>query len=326
MTQTVEFLKLAALAVSLFGILGSGVCAIAYPLLRNRLLALDPATRAHILVAWSMAPCLIALALTGLCLLPLVLHFLGWSPTHCLDSHLCLSHPHQFLNDIMAWVAFALVGLLGLSATVTQLYRLLDARRVLKALALASRYDAHRGVQVVESDWPLALTAGLWRPRVFVSSRLTASLPADMLEVVIAHERAHTRQRDSLKQLVAGVFSLMHLPQVRRCLLAELTLACEQACDEEAAQRVGDRLRVAQTLLAVERLFNLAPSSQILAITAFASSNVIRRVEALLADPVARPYPTRRGYRWVAVGLIAAILAAEPLHRLTETLLGLLTA
>jgi hypothetical protein len=40
MTETVEFLKLAALAVSLFGILGSGVCAIAYPLLRNRLLAL----------------------------------------------------------------------------------------------------------------------------------------------------------------------------------------------------------------------------------------------------------------------------------------------
>jgi hypothetical protein len=40
MTQTVEFLKLAALAVSLFGILGYGVCAIAYPLLRNRLLAL----------------------------------------------------------------------------------------------------------------------------------------------------------------------------------------------------------------------------------------------------------------------------------------------
>jgi hypothetical protein len=42
--------------------------------------------------------------------------------------------------------------------------------------------------------------------------------------------------------------------------------------------------------------------------------------------PVARAYPTRRGYGWVAVGLIVAILAAEPLHRLTETLLGLLTA
>jgi Zn-dependent protease with chaperone function len=215
-TETVEFLKLAALAVSLFGILGSGVCAIVYPLLRNRLLALDPATRAHTLVAWSMVPCLIALALTGLCLLPWVLHFLGWSPTHCLDSHLCLSHPHQFLNGTMAWVAFALVGLLGLSTAVTQLYRLLGARRVLKALALASRYDVRRGVQVVESDWPLALTAGLWYPRVFVSSRLTISLPADMLEVAIAHERAHTRQRDSLKQLVASVFSLMHPPQVRQ--------------------------------------------------------------------------------------------------------------
>jgi hypothetical protein len=75
MTETVEFLKLATLAVSLFGILGSGVCAIAYPVLRNRLLAPDPATRAHTLVAWSMAPCLIALVLTGLCFLPLILHF-----------------------------------------------------------------------------------------------------------------------------------------------------------------------------------------------------------------------------------------------------------
>jgi len=325
MSEVSAVLKLSATAFSLFGLVGSAVCAMAYLAFRNRLLALDPATRARALAGWSSAPCLIALALTGLCLLPLVLHLLGWPPTHCLDNHLCLSHPHLSPDAALGWGAFALIGFLGLSVAMTQLHRLLGARRVLTALTLASRYDAHNGVHLVESDWPIALTAGLRRPQVFVSSRLTTSLPADMLEVIFAHERAHARRRDGLKQCLVGIASLTHLPWVRRRLRADLALACEQACDEEAALRVGDRLLVAQTLLAVERLFMGSTPPQALA-TAFADSHVVERVEALLADPVGRPRPVRRRYGWGAIGLITAILAVEPLHRLAETLLGLFGA
>ncbi|MCK7522577.1 MAG: hypothetical protein MZV64_35285 [Ignavibacteriales bacterium] len=40
---------------------------------------------------------------------------------------------------------------------------------------------------------------------------------------------------------------------------ASLALATERACDEAAARRSGDRLRAAETILAVERLMQGAP-------------------------------------------------------------------
>jgi Zn-dependent protease with chaperone function len=328
MTEAVDVLKFVALAPIFFGIIGSGVCTIAYPLLRGRLAALAPVIRARTLVAWSMAPCLMALTFTGFCFLPLLLNLLGWSPAQCSQDslshpHFCSGHPHLLLDDRLAWGAFALGGGLMLFAAVAQLYRWLDARRALSALAITSRYDASRGVHIVASHVPFALTAGLWRPEIYLSLRLVASLPADMLEVVIAHEQAHARRRDGLRQLLAGLLSLMHLPWIRRRLLADLALACEEACDEVAARHVGDRLHVAHTLLTVARLFSGALPGQALA-ASFADGHVVERVESLLADHANRPYSRRPQYLILTLGLIAVIWAAEPLHHLTEILLRLL--
>src|SRR5438094_693631 len=90
----------------------------------------------------------------------------------------------------------------------------------------------------MDCNVPLALTAGLSRPEVYISSYLIASLPSDMLEVVVAHERAHVRRRDGMIQFVAHISSLLHFPWARRRLLADLSLACEQACDKRRFSQV----------------------------------------------------------------------------------------
>ena len=126
----------------------------------------------------------------------------------------------------------------------------------------------------------------------------------------------------ALRTLVAHVLSWLHLPAVRRSILAELELATERACDEEAASRLGDRLVVAEAILAVERLLASTSARHPGPLLAFGGSSVPARVHGLLAEPVAR---RGRGGWWTAGGLlVACLLLADPLHHATEHLLGLL--
>lgn len=329
MTAGLATLELTLLAALLFGVLGASVCAIVYPLIHRRLTCLTPTVRAHALLAWAMAPFFISVLLTLLYFLPSVLSFLGWAPAHCPPQdhphpHFCSIHPHVSLSADGAtrWVLVISGGWL-LLAIATQLWGWLRARRLLAALTAMSHYDTERRVRVVETSLPLALTAGLWRSQIYVSSCLTASLPADMLTVIVTHERTHARRRDGLRQFVANLFSLIHLPWTRRQLLSDLDLACEQACDEAAAHEISDRLRVAETLLTIERLFQGSFRPLGLGTNSFGSSHVVERVERLLADP--KDERNFTGFLWVVLIPVALVLAAEPLHRFTEAVvLGLL--
>lgn len=172
----------------------------------------------------------------------------------------------------------------------------------------------------ISSRRPFSLTSGFWRPEIWVSTGLSEALAPAQLEVVVAHERAHARRRDSLRRLLAAVGSLPHLPPIRRALRDELALASEQACDEAAGREVGDRLAVAEAILAVERLLARAPQHP--ALSAFGGSAVEARLESLLAAEAAPP----GGGGWFAAGvaLFALALLALPLHHATEHALGLL--
>ena len=73
------------------------------------------------------------------------------------------------------------------------------------------------------------------------------------LAAVLAHERAHITRRDAPWRLVAQLAYSFHLPIVARHLDSALARAHEMAADEEAAQRVGSRSRVAEALVHMAR-------------------------------------------------------------------------
>jgi len=122
-------------------------------------------------------------------------------------------------------------------------------------------------------------------------------------------------------RLAARVLSRLHLPALRRALLAELAVASEQACDAEAGHRVGDRLVVAEAILAVERLLAAAVPPPA-GLASFDGNSVAGRVRALLA--VELPAPPQRAYRVAAaLACLFAVACVDPLHHLTEHLLAL---
>jgi beta-lactamase regulating signal transducer with metallopeptidase domain len=175
-------------------------------------------------------------------------------------------------------------------------------------------------VRCIESERNFSLTGGLWRREIYVSSAMANALPPRLLEAVIAHERAHARRRDGLRMLAARVLSWPQLPRVRRSILAELDLATELACDEQAGSRLSDRLVVAEAILAAERLLASTSWRAPGPLLAFGGSSVPARVQSLLAAP---PTQGTLPGRWmVGLLLLASWLLADPLHHATEHLLG----
>lgn len=297
-------------------------------LLRRRMARSHPAARARMAWLGACAPGLLPALAVALCLEPGALGALGLRADHCarhLDhAHLCLAHPSGPLTPALAVaLALALAALCG--AAGREALALWRAHRALRRLG-PSASDLARGVALIHSSAPFSYTAGLLRPRVLVSTALAGALPPPLLEAVVEHERAHARRRDPLLRFAARLLSWAHLPAPRRALLAELALASEHACDAEAARRVGDRLLVAEAILAVERLVGAGVPVEVAALPAFGGSPVAERVRELLAP---EPTPPRRASARTlasvgALGGLAALALADPLHHATEHLLGLL--
>jgi hypothetical protein len=322
MSGVVRLVAMNAVALLGFGAVVAVVAALAHRTVAARARALPPPLRARVLFGWAAAPTAVALALVALALSPSLGSALGLTVDHCPAHaghvHLCLHHLPTRGPGIVGAIALGAFVLIGGAALL----------RALRSAALARRLSGARAFElgsvagVVESSRPFALTIGWFRPSVLVSTALLERLTPAQLDVVVAHERAHAERRDTLVVTAARVLAFGHLPFVRREILADLTLACEQACDEAAAAACGDRVLVAETIVAAERAAAAAhplPSS----VLAFGGGEVASRVESLLTAPADAGPP--RHLRWLLLAAGGALAAAAPLvHHWTETLLDYL--
>lgn len=325
MSAQLASLALGLLAGIVFAGMTSLIAAWAWPRARVRLAHVHPALRARIIWLVAAAPSALPALLVALCFVPGLLAAAGLGDDHCARHpdhlHLCLSHASAPLTH--AGIALLALGATWLAvAVVPELMRLARTRRWLARLPRRPERPAP-DVEVFESAAAFAFAAGLRRPRVFLAASLVEGLPAPQLAAVVEHERAHARRRDPLARLAARVLSFAHLPGVRRALLEELAIASEQACDAEAGRRIGDRLAVAEAILAVERILAGGVRAQT-GIAGFEGNSVAERVRALVAaEP---PAPPRASYRIAAaLALGAGLACADPLHHATEHFLALVS-
>jgi Zn-dependent protease with chaperone function len=319
-------LALALLAGGAFAAATAAGVALAWPLLRARLRASHPSVGATAALVAAAAPIVLPAILVALCFAPGLLSLVGLHADHCIQHpehpHLCVVHPIALLGASLAALLFAGGGA-AIAAAVAGTLALARWRRRIAGLRLGATGALAPDVRVVDSERPFSLTAAGRRPEIFVSTSLLAALSPEQLEAVVEHERAHARRRDGVRVLLARALSLVHWPRTRRRLLADLSLFTERACDEEAGGRLRDRLRVAEAIVAVERVLGAAAAPAHPALLAFGGSSVGERVAALL-EP-APGLPSRR----IRVVVVAALLPAawwiaDPLHHATEHLLGLL--
>lgn len=291
------------------------LAAVLLPAVQRAIRPLPPHTQAGLLLALACAPALAGLYLLSAALMPSLAHILGLAVDHCQDhghhAHFCPIHSPLWTGGVLERLILIAAGVSILALLGGLAVRLRRVARVVRLLEMARLPVLGDGpYRAVESAGPVALTAGLLRPRVYLSCGLVDALSPVELDAVVAHEQAHRRRRDPLRLLVADVLSRLHLPPIRRRLLRELILATERACDERAALTCGDRCGAAAAILKVARLNRARPAPSDALLPAVTGADLAGRVEALL-----RPAHPVRGRQGLIVALgIALILTLGWVH------------
>jgi len=207
---TPALFQLVVLAMLLFAATGSLATAVIYPWARSRVLRRPPVERVGLVLAWIALPLLSAVTLTVACVLPSLAQLLVHEVVdHCVAHsdhhvHLCLVHQPAGGGSPGAWLALAVLAVIGLRAAMRAARSLRSAHRAIEPLLARAENDGERRIGWVRCALPMALTVGLVRPRVLVSDALREQLPGHLLEAVIAHERAHQRRRDVAKRAIAS--------------------------------------------------------------------------------------------------------------------------
>lgn len=248
----------------------------------------------------------------------------GWVADHCMSQH---GHPHICVaHHVREWpqVSLLVLVLLGVSRcawTFVERGRALwVANKLNRSLAKVSQADETSGALVVPADGGNAFVLGLWRPTLYTTRGLWHGPDTVYRDVVLAHEQAHLLRRDGLHRFFAGLCLCAHLPGISTWLAQRLAEAQEMAADDAAAAAVGDRILVADALVALARSTSRVPLA-----TAFSQSNLVARVHHLLSPPKERQLLKPES---VALGAFVSLLgvagSAEAIHHGVEIMLGVL--
>lgn len=289
-------------------------------LVRALLERVEPRARARALAFLALLPLVVAVLVLGAVLLP---HPWLGLPEHCVhhdDDHLHLCFAHGARTPSLAVIVLASVfGLRIALVALLESWRAVRASVALRRVRVASK-DSTGDLVRLPVEAPLAFTAGWLRPQVFASM---AVADAPEWRIVIAHERDHARHRDPLVRWIARLAAALHAPGIAGWILRELASAQELAADEHAARVTGDRLAVAEQILAFARDAARGPSL----VAAFAEGDLARRVAALLETPrYVRGPSLLHGLVMVAMSGAITVLASTWIHHELEALLALLAS
>jgi beta-lactamase regulating signal transducer with metallopeptidase domain len=174
---------------------------------------------------------------------------------------------------------------------------LFTARRAQRCQRRVRAPRGASGVEIINSEVPLAYALPGSPGQIVVSSAMLDFLDADEQRVLMAHEQAHLDHHHHryvrIGEIAAAAFPVL-LPLAKR-----IRLATERWADEIAAGAVGDRVLVAHAVANAA----LAQPEARPGILGMSDSGVVERVAALLIDPPAR--------RRLAEALATAVIAVS---------------
>lgn len=212
-----------------------------------------------------------------------------------LDGQL---HDLGLLHDVVLAVTLLVAGwLLGVLALIT--YRTLRARRKHRDLldVLATPWPSASGAHVLDHPVPVAYCLPGPRSRLVVSAGAVSTLAQSELDAVLAHERAHLRERHDLVVLpfVAWGATARWVPGMRAAQRAVARLI-EMRADDVAAGEVGSG-ELAGALRSV------AGGAESAALTRF-SASMGERLLRIESPPEPASRAARLAVRFAAVALV----------------------
>ena len=183
-----------------------------------------------------------------------------------------------------------------------------ERRRTWDALALVSREDTTLGATLVDADVAAAYCLPGRHGRIVLTTSAVRALEEDELAAVIAHERAHLRERHHLAVAAAhGLAAAFPRVPLFAAAAAEVPRLVELRADDAAACHT-DHLSVAGALVTLAGM--RAPQAALAAADSNGAARVTRLLAPVSAIGVARPLALITVI--TVVMLAPAMLAAYP--------------
>ena len=220
------------------------VCQAGLRVVRPLISSWAPRNAANLLFSIQMLPFVLAsVAALGIAL-PAFLEFEPRATREFLSAKLLLLAG----GGVLAVVGMALRAIrawLSTAGAVAQ-WRTLSTELHVPGLSI----PVHR----IEHDSPFMVVAGLLRPRIFVGRSIVQALTPDELAAALAHEKAHVRSFDNLKQLWLKITKLPKFAARFAAGQAAWASFSEMAADEDALAAGTSPLDLSSALIKVARL------------------------------------------------------------------------
>lgn len=313
-------LTLLVLSVSIVGLLAtatSGAVGFALPWLNKFGHTLPPRQEVYFWLGVSMLPLIVGSLLLAVAMLPAF----NVGTDHCFlhegHPHLCWRHSAG-QPGVLLLVICGFFGFKCLSSCISAWRGVLLGARTSNSLTQASR--AKEDFLVFESPDPQAFVLGAWRPQLHVSSAMLALAP-EVVEPVLAHERAHARHYDFLWRAIFPLLALGHFRGVGKEICTRLVTAQEKSADAAAAEALHNPLLVAEAIISLSSSTS-APQLGL----GFTHGDTVVRVQALLGlTPPAKKWPRNLSLASALFALLFVVRSHTSVHHILEHLLGFLS-
>ncbi len=291
----------------------AGMAALQYPFVRWMSRAGSMGLSSDFWFAWGILPILMGTFLGGFALAFDWVGSSGW-----------LANPHTQSSpqgSVFFWGVVLGCFVVVLIAVVRSYRRYLPTYQLLGgAFPEKTANGPSVSFSLLPSRFPVAFTAGLLMPRVYLTQAAVELLTVQEQDIVLSHEHEHIRKKDPLRYLLL-TFCEYWLPgarDIRRQWQRRVEIECDQA-----SVKVGFAAdRVASTILKFERAKATGcPPALSLAYAPKNSSDLKLRIESLFDGPAGAI-----GQRPVLLGCAAVCLFLTvnfmEVHRGVKTFLG----
>ena len=207
------------------------------------------------------------------------------------EAH-CSSHSHGHLHACSSSdyllasgaVELTVVGVIVFLLAFNWARIAVRERGLHKRVATLSRLSrGRRKLRILDDVTPLALAVGVRDSFVLLSRGLLAQLTFRQRRVVLAHEVAHLRRGDTLRNVIFEVMLAIHPFWQANKLRYHWRQALEESADDSAVEQFG-REAVAETLIQVARVSRTNRAG----LFSMSGAGTIHRIQRLLAPSTVR--------------------------------------
>lgn len=238
-----------------------------------------------------------------------------------LSNFLHWHHIYQF--EILSWhgASIGVFCIVFFSVCLTKIVKAVKANAQLNQLDFfIQNANSKQRLTVIESKESRAFTSGLFSPRSYITSGLSAQLTTEEAAVVAEHELAHARSYDPLRKYGFSLLAAFFPTVIAQQLNSDFSLALEQAADESVLSTMSDETVIAKTLLKVSSLGQRPIGSIPLSNCHFSTHPLTLRIEYLLNDNKGQSFPILLLFSFSITVALLNTLSVDLLHHALERL------